>query len=365
MLTVALDATPLVGNRTGIGVAVEGMVRALAGRSDLDLVGYGLTGAGWHELREALPARVRPARARLPAAVCLRLWSRVSFPNLEPWTGPVDLVHGTNFVVPPTRRAARLVTVHDLTAVHYPEMCTPTSLRYPHLVQRAVDEGAWVHAVSSFVAGEVIEHFGADPGRVVVVPHGINAPRLPPGPRSDSPPYVLALGTVEPRKDFPGLVRAFDRIAGIHPDLELWIAGPSGWGESQLSEARESARYGERVKRLGWVDDRGDLLAGASLLAYPSLYEGFGFPPLEAMAAGVPVVATAAGSVPEVVGDAAVLVPPGDEEGLAVAISNVLRDEALRSELIERGHDRVRRFSWDACAAALNDAYGRVAASRN
>lgn len=365
MLTVAVDVTPLVGTRTGVGVAVDGMIRGLTGRPDLDLVGYGLTGAGWRGLRESLPARVRPARARMPAGVCLRLWGRVSFPTLEPWTGPVDVVHGTNFVVPPTRKAGRLVTVHDLTALHYPEMCTPTSLRYPHLVQRAVDEGAWVHAVSNFVAAEVIEHFGVDPDRVVVVPHGIDAPTRTHGPPADAPPYVLALGTVEPRKDLPGLVRAFDEIAGAYPDLELWIAGPSGWGESQLSEAREAARHGERVKRLGWVDDPGGLLAGASVLAYPSLYEGFGLPPLEAMAAGVPVVATQAGSLREVAGDAAVLVPPADPVALGDAISRVLQDDALRAGLIERGHERARRFTWDACAAALSDAYERIAAPRS
>lgn len=360
MLTVAIDTTPLVGNRTGIGVAVDGMVRGLARRPDLDLVGYGLTGAGWDQLRDALPPGVRPARARMPAGMFLRLWGKASFPAIEAWTGPVDVVHGTNFVVPPARRAARVVTIWDMTAVRYPEMCTPTSRRYPHLAERAIGEGAWVHTGSRFVAGEVMDHFGIEPDRVLVVPPGIemSAERRVPSPAS--PPYVLAVGTVEPRKDFPGLVRAFDMVAAGHPGLELWIAGPPGWGESELSDAVSSARHRDRVKRLGWLDDPGEILAGASVLAYPSLYEGFGFPPLEAMASGVPVVATTAGSIPEVAGNAAVLVDPGDTRALADAISSVVGDEALRAGLIESGLERARGFTWESSAAALHDGYVAV-----
>lgn len=366
MLTVAIDATPLVGNRTGIGVAVDGMVRGLVRRADLDLVGYGLTGAGWDQLRDALPAEVRPARARMPAGAFLRLWGRVSFPAIESWVGPVDVVHGTNFVVPPARRAARLVTIWDMTAVRYPELCTPTSRRYPHLASRAIREGAWVHTGSRFVAGEVMDHFGIGADRVLVVPPGIETAARAPRPSPASPPYVLAMGTVEPRKDLPGLVRAFDMVADGDSELELWIAGPAGWGESQLSDAVSKARHRDRIKRLGWIGDRGDVLAGASVLAYPSLYEGFGFPPLEAMAAGVPVVATTAGSIPEVAGDAALLVTPGDAGALADAISSVVGDEALRAGLIERGLERARGFSWEASAAGLHDVYvAAVSAARS
>lgn len=363
MLTVALDAAPLAGERTGVGVGVARLLAALAVQPQLDLVGYGLTGSHWPEVKSHLPPGTRPARGPMPAGALLRIWSVSSLPYVELWTGRIDVVHGTNFVVPPARRAGRVVTVHDLTAVHYPELCTPTSRMYPRLVQRAVDRGAWVHTVSHFVAGEVVQHFGSDPSRVVVVPHGIDHPDRAPRSPAQSPPYVLALGTVEPRKDIPGLVRAFDIVADDHPDLELWIAGPEGWGESRLSETLSGSRHKDRVRRLGWVSDTGDLLRGATLLAYPSLYEGFGLPPLEAMAAGVPVVATSAGSVPEVTGDAAVLVPPGDPEQLAQAISKVVSDDRLRSDLVERGFVRAAAFSWAESSDALASAYSEIAAS--
>lgn len=371
MLTVAIDSTPLVGDRTGIGVAVDGLVRSLAARPELDLVCYGLTASGWGQLKRRLPPGVRTARARMPAGALMRAWGSWSFPPVEIWTGRADVVHGTNFVVPPARWAGRLVTVWDLTAVRYPELCTTTSRRYPGLVQRAVDEGAWVHTGSRYVAAEIVENFGADPGRVLVVPPGVTpavtitppgtAPGPPPG--GSGPPYVLALGTVEPRKDFPGLVAAFDAVAEEHRDLELWIAGPAGWGEEQLSRAVGAARHSDRVKRLGWIPDLAGVLAGASCLAYPSLYEGFGFPPLEAMAAGVPVVATSAGSVPEVTGDAALLVTPGDPTALADAIARVIDDEVLRRRLVELGSKRVDAFSWESSASSMLDGYRAVAAA--
>ena len=368
MLTVALDATPLAGDRTGIGVAVAGMIRALASRGDLDLIGYGLTWSGWRQVRSHLPPGVRHARGPMPAGALLRIWGSVSWPPVELWTGRAEVVHGTNFVVPPALRARRMVTVWDLTAVRYPELCTPTSRRYPQLVQRAIDHGAWVHTGARSVAAEIVDHFGADPDRVLVVPPGVSAEPSPSSTGThtrgtNTPPYILALGTAEPRKDFPGLVRAFDLIAGEHPDLELWIAGPPGWGESQLSEALRQAGHHSRVRRLGWLPDVGEVLSGAVLLAYPSVYEGFGLPPLEAMAAGVPVVATTAGSVPEVTGDAAVLVAPGDPAALAEGISRVLGDGTLRAGLIQRGHERVRAFSWEACARSLRDAYHAIADS--
>ena len=161
------------------------------------------------------------------------------------------------------------------------------------------------------------------------------------------------------------MVAAFDDLAGIHADLELRIAGPPGWGEAQLQRAIAGARHRDRVRRLGWVGDVGPLLAGAAVFVYPSRYEGFGLPPLEAMACGVPVVATAVGSLPEVLGDAALLVPVGDPPALAAAIDRVLTDDALRAGLIEAGRRRVESFSWRAAGDALVGAYGdMVAAAR-
>jgi hypothetical protein len=131
VLTVAIDATPLLGDRTGVGAFAAGTLRALAEHRDLALVGYGLSWAGRGQLATVLPAGVRAIRAPMAAAPLLSLWRIADGPAIEWWTGPVDVVHGTNYVVPPARRAARVVSVHDLTAVRFPELCSPTSLGYP------------------------------------------------------------------------------------------------------------------------------------------------------------------------------------------------------------------------------------------
>jgi glycosyltransferase involved in cell wall biosynthesis len=361
-LRVAVDATPLFGARTGIGRFTAAILAGLGSRPDVAPRAFAATWRGRGLLDRLLPAGVEALHRPMAARPLRAAWGAVDHPVAEWWTGPVDVVHGTNFVVPPTRRAAAVVTVHDLTAVHFPELCTPDVRRYPHLLRRALDRGAWVHAVSDFVAAEVVRELGAPPERVRAVPNG----GPDPGPAGDPAAgralaggerYVLTLATVEPRKDHPTLVRAFasDALAGPLADVRLVLAGPDGWGTEALQAALARSPAAARVTRLGWVDDasRADLLAGAAVLAYPSRYEGFGLPPLEAMAAGVPVVATAAGAVPEVVGDAAVLVPPGDADGLAAGLAQVLLDDGRADDLRRRGRARLAAFDWDRTVEGL------------
>jgi glycosyltransferase involved in cell wall biosynthesis len=300
----------------------------------------------------------------MPASTLMRVWARSDAPKIEWWTGHVDVVHGTNYVVPPARRAARLVSVWDLTAVRYPELCTPTSRRYPGLVRRAVEDGAWVHTGASSVAKDIVDQFGADPSRVRVIAPGVEPPRAASVEDSGGgPPYIAALGTSEPRKDFPGLVAAFDLLAGEHPGVELRIAGPEGWGEHQLRTAIASARHKDRIKRLGFVADATGFIGRATVFAYPSVYEGFGYPPLEAMSLGVPVVATSAGAVAEVAGDAALIVEPRDPESLAAGIARVLQDSELRRGLVDAGRARAASFTWESAGDAMNALYSEMAGS--
>ncbi len=370
-LRVALDATPLLGPRTGVGNFTAALLEHLADRADVAVSGYGVTWRGRRRLAAVLPAGVRACSRPMAARPLRWAWERHDGPPIEWWTGRLDVVHGTNFVVPPTSRGAAVVTVHDLTPLRFPELCDPASLAYPTLVRRALARGAWVHAVSRFVASEVVDLLGADPDRVVAVHSGV--PALRPADPADghrlagADRYVLALGTVEPRKDLPGLVQAFDTVAAARPELRLVLAGPDGWGSEALAQAVDVARHRDRVVRLGWVgvDQRAALLAGASVLAYPSRYEGFGFPPLEAMAIGVPVVATTAGALPEVVGDAATLVPVGDVDALAGALAALLDDPQLRATHVEAGHRRVAGYDWDRTAVAMVELYRRAAGDRS
>jgi glycosyltransferase involved in cell wall biosynthesis len=215
------------------------------------------------------------------------------------------------------------------------------------------------------VAEEVCEVFDAPPERVHAVAHGVDTvagePSAP--PLVGHARFVLALGTVEPRKDLPLLVGAFDRIAAGRVDVRLVIAGPDGWGSGTLNAAVADAAHGDRIIRVGFVDrsQRAALLGGASVFAYPSRYEGFGLPVLEAMAAGTPVVTTSAGALPEVAGDAALLVPPGDVDALAGALATVLDDPPVAAEFAHRGVERAASFSWERCAAGLYGVYQAAA----
>ena len=371
-MRLAVDATALLGVRTGVGVVTSELLARLATEPDLDVVAFGVTWRGRHELAGLLPDGVRASHRPMAARPLREAWSRTDQPPIEWWTGPVDVVHGPNYVVPPARRAAELVSVHDLTFVHHPELCTADTLAYPGLIRRALRRGATVHTGSAFVAEEIADEFGLDVDSVVVVPYGTKplpadeagadavAGRALAGSRS----YVLAVGTVEPRKDLPTLVRAFDGIAAARPDLALVIAGADGWGAEALTAAIASSPHRDRIRRLGWVDERqrAALLRAAAVYAYPSIYEGFGLPPLEAMSAGTPVVTTTAGSLAEVVGDAAVMIAPGDADALGDAIGRLLDDAALVDDLRERGRRRVATYTWDLTAAGLLATYRRLAA---
>jgi glycosyltransferase involved in cell wall biosynthesis len=372
--TVAIDVTPLLGARSGVGAAVAEIVAALrALEAGPDLVPYTLsTRARLH--RDAVPADTR--FVPIPARILLRSWVRADAPRIDRWLRPAQVVHATNYLAPPSRLPT-VVSVYDCSFVRFPELCTPEVRAFDPVIRRAVARGATLHTASDFVADEIEEIFGRGlraAGRLVVIPLGV--PSL--GPVAQMPadvesalggaPFVIAIGTLEPRKNFAHLVGAFGELAAGHPDVRLVIAGHDGPARPEIIAAIARLRAGvrERVVLAGGISDAGRraLLENAALLAYPSIYEGFGFPVLEAMTAGVPVVAARAGSIPEVAGDAALLFEPTNEHDLAHEMDRVLTDDAIRSELVARGRDRVHAFSWDHAARALASCYRRVAEQR-
>ena len=373
-LRVALDVGALLGPRTGIGVFTSELASGLAARPDVDLVAYAPTWRGRHQLAAATPRPARVVTRPMAARPLRELWRRMPLPPIEWFTGSVDLVHGPNYVVPPTRKAAAVVSVHDLTMVHFPAMCTADTLATVPLIRAAIRRGGWVHTDTEAVAAEVVDVFGADPARVRTVPLAPSpTPKPSPGALAWASsltarsPFVLALGTVEPRKDLVGLVEAFGSLAASHPEVRLVIAGPDGWGADDLATAIAASPVRGRILRLGWVDtdQRAALLRGAAVLAYPSRYEGFGLPPLEAMLVGTPVVATDVPAVAETCGEATLLVPPADHDALAGALARVLDDEAgLATRLRSAGPQRAATFTWDRSIEGMVSLYGEAMAGR-
>lgn len=354
-----------------MGVFVRELLAGLAPRPEVDPSVFAVSWRGRDGLAAAVPPGVAVSSRPVPARLARPAWARSGFPSATWLGGPADVVHGPNHVVPPGGGAAELVTIHDLTAVRFPEMCTADVLRWPALLDRAVARGAWVHTDTEAVADEVRAGWPAVADRVVAIPLGV---RRPPAAHDRSSAavgrrlagadrYVLAVGTVEPRKDLPSLVAAFDRLAGDDRDLRLVVAGPDGWGVDEFVAARDRARHRRRIVRLGWVDDdqRLALLRGATVVAYPSRYEGFGLVPLEALAVGTPVVATRLPAIEEITGDGARLVEPGDADALAEALAETWLDPAAAAERVRRGQARVDALTWDRTIDAMVDLYRRVA----
>ncbi len=290
----------------------------------------------------------------------------------------VDVFHGMDHVgIPLVGRSGKyVVTVHDVIPLILPETFTPRHRLVVRLALARVRRKADLVVVPSHaVKRDVVRRVGVHEARVVVTPEGCE-PRFRPV-RSEAalrevavryglpPRYVLAVGTLEPRKNLTTLLQVFARLrrdGGVDPELHLVLAGARGWLDEPIFRTVRSLGLENAVRFPGFIDDD-DLPAvysGAALFAFPSLYEGFGLPLLEAMACGVPVVTSNISSMPEVAGDAAVLVDPRDADGLAAAIARVLRDEALRDRLRGAGLARAREFSWEATARRTLDAYASL-----
>ena len=361
-LQVAFDVGPLRGHRTGVGAAVSALANGFAARP-------AGTGEGVELRPYLLSARARtgPGERRLPmpAALAHHLWARLDRPRLDRWFADVDVIHGTNYVVPPSR-TPRLVSVYDCWFLARPELAGSAVGRAAAVLRRAVRGGAHVHASSQATAQLVRSLLGTD--RVTTIHLGPPTDEPPPdrAPISALPrgPYIVAIGTRERRKNLPRLIEAFGLLSE-HVDVDLVIAGASGDDDVAVQRALGALR--PRARRRAWVLGAVDeatkswLVHRARVIAYPSLDEGFGFPVLQAQLVGVPIVAAAAGSIPEIGGDGVEYVDPLDVSSLATGLGRATVDESRRAELVSAGHRNVSRFSWGDTVERLAELYGAIA----
>jgi len=372
MARIGIDYTSAARQRAGIGRYTRELVSALlALESSHRYVIFAATG-GLQSPISNLQSPISSIQIRtLPITDdwLARLWHRLRLPvPVEVVTGPLDVFYSPDFVLPPTHRSTRtLLTVHDLSFLHYPEAFVPALRQYlERVVPRSIARADLVLADSAGARFDIVSLLGVPSSKVQVLYSGVS-PRFRPEVESGERerlqaryglgerPYVLSVGTLQPRKNYVRLMRAFASLkpAVLAPGTQLLIAGGQGWLYQEI--LAEAEKHGDWVRILGFVDDA-DLPAlyrHAALFAFPSLYEGFGLPVLEAMACGVPVVCSNASSLPEVAGDAALLVDPLDTDGLAAAIARALADGDLREGMIARGLAQAARFTWKQAARQL------------
>jgi glycosyltransferase involved in cell wall biosynthesis len=328
--SVVIDGRPLVGNRTGIGVHTA----EIAGRLPFEPKPLIASHAPIENRESIEHCRFEVDPFRFGVA-----WQQIALPRIAG-----DVVWGPHGTLPVTLNRPAVVTIHDFTSITMPgRHRLRTILSFDLFIARSLDIADRVAAVSTAVADEAIRGFAVPAAKIEIVPNGVSDFFSPGAEEGD---YILFAGTLEPRKGLEDLIEVWSSL----PDRpRLILCGDPGWGtRGPRPEARglESTGFVSR-------DRLRDLYRSALVFVYPSRYEGFGIPPLEAMACGAPVIATRTGAIPDYAGDAALIVDPGNREDLRAAILRVLRDRSLRDDLRLRGPARASHYRWDRSAATM------------
>ena len=348
--------------QAGVSRYIEFLLRALpAAAPDIEAVVF--TGPQAGECGADFPTSLQWRRSRVPTGrpEVRILWEQVAGPVALRRAG-VDLVHGPVNVMPLLDGLPGVVTVHDLAFRIYPEQYPRAKQRYLDLLTGlSVRRAARVITVSESTRRDVLRFYRVDPERVVTVPNGVDPSLAPVTDRERlaafrkehglPDDFILFVGTLQPRKNLVGLLRAYARM-GARVDAPLVVAGGKGWMYEPVFNEVRALGVEDRVIFAGYADPEDLALwySAATVFVYPSLYEGFGLPVLEAMACGTPVITSDTSSLPEVAGDAALLVNPRDVDAMAAAIARLMGDPALRADLRERGLARARAFSWERTA---------------
>lgn len=380
-MRIGIDYTAAARQRAGIGRYTRALVGALARLDqvndysllvprDARYAGPASGDGGYLSGQDVFPANFRVVQAPLSEHALVTLWQRLSAPlPVEMFTGPCEVWYSPDFVLPPTRARRKILTVHDLSFKRVPETAVPKLKWYLEgAVPRAVRRADLVLADSEATRRDLIDLFEVSPDRVQTLYSGVekffhpvtDCARLEEVRaryRLDRP-FILSVGTIEPRKNLARLIEAFSRMPRRR-EVDLVLAGGKGWLYDEIYRAPEQFGVAEHVRFLGFVPDADlpVLYSLAALVAYPSLYEGFGLPVLEALACGAAVVTSNNSSLPEVAGEAALLVDPRDTEALCEAMARLLDDGALRAELGRRALVQAGKFSWEASARQLAAAF--------
>ncbi len=375
-MRIAIDYTAAIRQGAGIGSYVRNLTAAIFAQDTLNQ--YTLLTSG-HPTQEHPFPNVENVRGRcimIPDRYLNILWYRWRLPlPATLFSGPTDIYHGPDFVLPPLgKKIRKVVTIHDLAFLEHPEYAVPSLAAYlKKVVPTAVAEADVVTTVSQEVSRTLIEHFQTPREKLTVIPNGVGShfrritdPVILGATRHKfglKHPLVLGVGTMEPRKNHIGLIKAFYQAQKQKKGpAMLAIAGGKGWLYEETQQVVADLKLEKKVRFLGHVSDLElvSLYSMADVFAFPSFFEGFGVPPLEAMACGAPVITSNTSALPEVTGDAALLVDPHDIGALANAITRLLENEQLREELRQKGYERVQHYTWSTSASKMLAIYQKL-----
>jgi glycosyltransferase involved in cell wall biosynthesis len=371
-LRVGIDYTAAVHQQAGIGRYTRGLVEALAKLGSEHEYVLFMAGGETQIPDFRMPDNFRTRRVPLSDRFMTIIWHRLRLPlPVDLFTGPLDVFHSPDYVLPPLRQGRKVVTIHDLSFLRYPEGAEPSLRQYlSRAVPSAVRRADLVLADSENTKRDIIELLGVAAGKVEVLYPGVDE-RFRPledeellGGVSElyglSSPFILSVGTLEPRKNLSLLFDAYVALrAAADISHKLVIVGGKGWLYEGIFDRVQELSLEEDVIFLGFVAEKNlpALYNLADVFVFPSLYEGFGLPPLEAMACGTPIIASQSSSLPEVVGGAGLMVSSEDSKALAQAMKTVLDDPALREDLAKKGLQQARKFTWPTAAQKLVTIY--------
>lgn len=366
-MRVCLDIQSAIAQRAGVGRYTKMLVEHLAATrlpaDELSLFYFDFQRRG---IPFPVPGATQRAFRWLPGRYVQKAWKTIHWPPFDLFAGSADVFHFPNFIRPPLSRGKAVVTIHDVSFLRMPETTEEKNLRYlTGCIRDTVARADAIIADSEFTRQEIIELLNVPPERVTTILLGIEPPRSAESSDlksqiSNSRPFLFTVGTLEPRKNYPFLIDVFDRLDRF--DGDLVIAGGRGWKFEPILDRIARSPKRDRIRVLDYVseDDLDRLYREAALFVFPTRYEGFGFPPLEAMARGATVVSAAAASLPEVLGDAARLIPGYDSEDWAAQIASLLENETARRELAARGPAQAAKFTWNETARQTWQVYRSV-----
>jgi glycosyltransferase involved in cell wall biosynthesis len=361
-MRIVVDYRAALRARTGVGEYIHELIRAYRATHGDEIVLFTSSWKDRPDPRVAADLGAQIVDRRIPVKVLNYLWHRASWPPIESLAGRADVVHSAHPLLIPSKRAAQVVTIHDLFFLANPER-THAEIRrdYPVLARDHALRADAIITSTAHTRGLVAERFGVPEERIYVCPPGAPSwQSLGRGPNVPEAGYVLFIGTLEPRKNVGVLLDAYEQLAGRWPLVpRLVLAGGVAAGGRAWLDRIARAPLSAHVRHVGYVanQERETLFAGARLLVLPSLDEGFGLPALEAMSAGVPVIVSRRGSLPEVVAQGGTFIEPDDVDGLAAAIERAVCDRPWAEAQARAGLARAAAFTWTGAATRLREAY--------